>query len=179
MMDMHRYFLHAKQILMNWLALILMFIPGSLKNPIYRRVYGYKIGKHVHIGLVLFWGVGKLYIGNQMTIRHLTRFQGIPEVEIGDYTSIGMGNTFTLTSEFTSLEAIAQRGNCPKFVIGEHCGIAMLHYFDVQDIFIIGAYTLVASNPAAVVHKLPMDAAYFHRNKGAVLSFTRPINEIG
>ena len=238
--------LKIKHVLLKWLSVLLIIAPTPVKIFLYRRVYGYKIGKHVRIGLVWI-DVGKLEIGNYVVIGHFTRIKGIPEVQIGDHTTIAIGNTFTSTSEFTSPDAIAQRGNCPKLIIGKHCGIAMLHYFDVQDTFIIGefttiagvysvffthyiditsnlqsakpvkigkycmigssvrfapgshvpdycvvgmgsvvtkafndtdSYTLLAGNPARVIHQLPRNSTYFHRNRGVVSSFTRLVDDL-
>jgi acetyltransferase-like isoleucine patch superfamily enzyme len=238
--------LRIRHILLKWLSVLLIIAPSPVKIFFYRRVYGHKIGKHVRIGLTWI-DVDKLEIGDHVVIGHFNRIKGIPEVRIGNHTTIATGNTFTSTSEFTKPDAIAQRQNCPKLIIGEHCGIAMLHYFDVQDAFTIGeyttiagvysvffthyidvisnlqsakpikigkycmvgssvrfapgtcvpdycvigmgsivtktfndadSYTLLAGNPARVIRQLPRDSAYFHRSKGAVLSFTQPIDDL-
>lgn len=125
------------------LALVLIFFPSVFKIPLYRRFFGYRIGKNVRIGFSWI-DVDKLEIGNYVRIGHLTRLKNIPQVEIGDYCSIGLGNTFTSTREFTSPDARRMRGNTPRLVLGKHCQITMLHYFDVQDSLIIGAFTVIA-----------------------------------
>lgn len=132
-----------KIVLLSCLSLLVILLPSRLKIPIYRHVFGYRIGKHVKIGLSWI-KVGQLEIGNHVVICHFVRFKNVPEVKIGDYCTIGFGTTFTSTSEFTNERSIANRGNRPALIIGDHCGIALLHYFDVQDTFTIGSYTTIA-----------------------------------
>ena len=132
----------------NWLAVFLIIVPSALKIPIYRRMFGYQIGRNVRIGLCWI-NVPTLKIGNHVHIGHLTRFKNIPDVEIGDYCNIGFGNTFTSAYEFTSEAGIKARANRPCLNLGKHCQITLLHYFDVQDSLQIGAYTVVAGRESA------------------------------
>ena len=37
--------------MLKWLSVLVIQLPSILKIPIYRRVFGYKIGKDVRIGL--------------------------------------------------------------------------------------------------------------------------------
>ena len=132
-------------------------MPSCIKIPIYRTVYGYRIGKHVKIGLS--WvKVGDLEIGNHVSISHFVRFKNIPEVKIGSYVTIGLGTTFTSTGEFTNKRSIAERGNRPSLVIGDHCGISILHYFDIQDSITVGSYTTIAGKGSVFfTHYLDVD----------------------
>ena len=129
--------------LLKWLSLVVVLLPSRIKLMVYRRVYRYSIGRDVYIGLSWIW-VGRLQLGDNVQIGHFNRFKNIPAVEIGDYTVIGTGNTFTSSSEFTNDVAMRARGNKPILIIGEHCGISLVHYFDVQDRVEIGAYTTIA-----------------------------------
>jgi acetyltransferase-like isoleucine patch superfamily enzyme len=129
--------------LLYWMSWAIIVLPSWLKNPIYRYVYGYKIGKHVKIKLSWIF-VGKLDIADWVIIRGGNRIKNIPEVFIGSHTTIGTGNTFTSTAEFCDPRSFAQRGNRPRLIIGQHCGISKLHYIDVQDTFKIGDYTSIA-----------------------------------
>lgn len=132
-----------KGILLKWLSLIVVITPSIIKLMVYRRVYRYSIGRNVRIGLSWIW-VGRLHLGDNVQIGHFNRFKNIPDVEIGNYTVIGTGNTFTSSSEFTNDVGMTARGNKPILVIGEHCGISLMHYFDIQDRVEIGAYTTIA-----------------------------------
>jgi acetyltransferase-like isoleucine patch superfamily enzyme len=134
---------HFKQKLKLWASIGIIPFPSRLKIPIYRWVFGYKIGKHVKIGLSWIH-VGKLEIGDHVIIRHLVRFKNLPEVKIGHHCAFGFGTTFTSAPEFIDPGGLKARGNRPMLTVGDHCGITMLHYFDVQDALIIGDFTTIA-----------------------------------
>jgi acetyltransferase-like isoleucine patch superfamily enzyme len=140
---MCRFWLLFKTGLLYWLSWAVVILPSFLKILIYRRVFGYKFGKGVKIGLS-WLSVRRLEIGDHVFISHFVRFKNIPEVKIGNYVTIGVGNTFTSTYEFTNERSLTERGNRPTLIIGDHCGIAMLHYFDIQDTLTVGSYTTIA-----------------------------------
>ena len=129
--------------MLHGLSLAMMILPSSLKVLIYRHVYGFKIGKNVKIGLSWI-SVAYMEIEDHVTIRHFNRFKGVPVVRIGNHSVIGVGNTFTSTYEFTNPAGIRSRGNQPMLIVGEHCGITMFHYFDIQDTVEIGPFTTLA-----------------------------------
>jgi acetyltransferase-like isoleucine patch superfamily enzyme len=112
-----------------------VFLPMPMKLFIYRRVFGYQIGDDVRIGLCLI-RVGRLYIGNHVRIGNFNRFKDIPEVRIGSFCSIGTFNHFTSSPAFTN--------RLPRLIVGDHCGISIGHYFDIQERFEIGDFTTIA-----------------------------------
>lgn len=125
------------------ITLSCIIIPSAIKIPVYRRLFGYQIGKHVKIGMAWI-NVGKLEMGDYSKIGHFTRLKNIPEVQMGNHSTIGFGITFTSTGEFTSPAGTRARGNSPRLKIGNHSTVTMLHYFDVQDSVEIGSYTTIA-----------------------------------
>ncbi|MCI0689833.1 MAG: hypothetical protein L0Y54_21725 [Sporichthyaceae bacterium] len=128
----------------RWTALwLLVPLPSAIKVPLYRLLFGYRIGRDVRIGLVLI-RVGRLTIGDHARIGSFTIFKDIPEVAIGSCCLIGRSNHFTTAAEFSCERSRRERGNAPCLVIGDHCGISVGHRFDVQDRFEIGAFTTVA-----------------------------------
>jgi acetyltransferase-like isoleucine patch superfamily enzyme len=132
-----------KNKLLYILSLIVVVFPVPVKIFLYRNVFGYKIGKHVSIGLSWIY-VNDLIVDDNVIIRHFNRFKGIPCVRIGHDSVIGFGNTFTSTQEFTCKRGVDIRHNNPSLIVGEHCGITMLHYFDIQDSFSVGPFTTIA-----------------------------------
>ena len=125
------------------LSLIITFLPSIIKIPIYRHIFGYKIGRHVKIGLSWIY-VDNLEVGDHVIIRHFNRLKNLTEVKIGCYSIIGMGNTFTSSPEFTHKLSSRERGNHAKLIMGDHAAITLFHYFDVQDLIFIGDYTTIA-----------------------------------
>ena len=126
--------------LFSWIAI---FLPQFMKQWIYRHVMGYKIGRNVKIGLS-FLGAGNMTIGDDVRIGNFNRFKGIPSVDIGSDTIISNWNHFTSNRLFYSEKGRVEKNVNPKLVIGKHVGIAIRHYFDVQDEFYIGDFTTIA-----------------------------------
>jgi len=75
-------------------ALGLAALPWFLKNPLYRRLFGYRIGRGVRIGLSPFLGVRHCTIGDHTRIGSFNVFQKIEELDIGEYVRIGFLNLF-------------------------------------------------------------------------------------
>jgi acetyltransferase-like isoleucine patch superfamily enzyme len=140
---MKKFWTACRKFFGHGLSMALIIVPSRIKIPMYRLLFGYRIGRRVTIGLSWI-EVGHLEIGDDAHIGHFNRLKNIPHVTIGDHTSIGTGNTFTAADEFTNAQGIAARGNKPALEIGRHCGITIGHYFDVQDSVQIGAFTVIA-----------------------------------
>jgi acetyltransferase-like isoleucine patch superfamily enzyme len=76
------------------LAVALALLPTWLKVPIYRRLFGFMIGKGVHIGLSPFVGVGRCRIGDHARIGSLNLFYKVGDLEVGEHVQIGFLNLF-------------------------------------------------------------------------------------
>src|ERR1700694_2507108 len=138
------------------LLLLLVLLPSSIKIPIYRKVFNYKIGRDVTIGLS-YIRVGQLAIGDHVRIGHLNIFSGVRAVSIGSFSIIGRCNWFYTGEEFSCAASIRERGNTPEIIIGDHCGIANDHHFDVEDRITIGDYTTIAGERSLFfTHQLDM-----------------------
>ena len=70
-----------------------MLLPGFLKKAIYRHVFGYVIGRQVHIGLA-WLDCDKLTIGDGTRLSHGVVFWRCGQVSIGRHALIGVGNLF-------------------------------------------------------------------------------------
>lgn len=76
------------------LGLILTaLLPGFLKRPIYRIVFGFQIGSDVKIGIAIF-DCAKLTIANNVSISHGVVFLSCGDVQIGNHVIIGVFNLF-------------------------------------------------------------------------------------
>lgn len=76
------------------LSVILALLPSWLKVPIYRRLFGYFIGKGVRIGFSPFFGVALCRIGDHARIGSFNLFYQIGDLEIGDHARLGFLNLF-------------------------------------------------------------------------------------
>ncbi len=128
------------------LALVAL-LPGFLKRPIYRWVFGYRIGRQVRIGLafldcqnltigdhtrighgVVLWGCGEFRIGSHVHIGPLNLFRGGERLTLEDYAMILRLNV---------INAIPDSGctNDPEavFHLGYGSIITAEHRFDFTD----------------------------------------------
>ena len=69
-------------------------LPSWLKIPLYRRLFGYEIGRGVRIGFSPFIGVRHCQIGERTRIGSFNVFFRVERLEIGAHTQIGFCNVF-------------------------------------------------------------------------------------
>ena len=75
-------------------CVVLALLPSWLKVPLYRMLFGYRIGGGVRIGLSPFFGVGRCRIGDYARIGSFNLFYQVADLEIGDHAQIGFLNLF-------------------------------------------------------------------------------------
>jgi hypothetical protein len=81
-------------------ASLLALLPSFIKLPLYRWLYGYRIGKNVKIGLSPLVGVQRCTIGADVRIGSFNLFYQVAELEIGDHTRIGFLILFSGCQKF-------------------------------------------------------------------------------
>jgi acetyltransferase-like isoleucine patch superfamily enzyme len=126
---------------------VLALFPSFIKRPVYRHIFGYKIGKHVVIGLSiidskncvieddvrighlnLFIGTKSLMIGDHASIGHLNIIRGGKEVRLGRYSEIIRFN------EINSIpDPDVKNETDPTFVLGDGSVIVASHKIDFTD----------------------------------------------
>jgi len=126
---------------------VIACLPSFLKRPLYRLLFGYKIGKRVRIGfsiidvaecaidddvsighLNLFVGTKKLSIGDHAKIGHLNIIRGGDEVVLGRYCEILRQNEINSIPDPIVVNEVDQR-----FILGEGSVIAASHKIDFTD----------------------------------------------
>jgi acetyltransferase-like isoleucine patch superfamily enzyme len=122
-------------------------LPSFIKRPIYRLLFGYKIGKRVHIGLSIldagecsieddvqighlnvFTGTKKLSIGDHSRIGHLNIVRGGDEVRLGRYSEIIRLNEINSIPEPDVVNEID-----PRFILGDGSVVVASHKIDFTD----------------------------------------------
>src|ERR1043165_9443805 len=74
------------------LALVLVAVlPGFLKRPLYRWLFGYKIGKRVRLGLSLI-DARECEIADDVSVGHLNLTRGVGRLSVGEHARIGFLN---------------------------------------------------------------------------------------
>lgn len=76
-------------------SLFVALLPSFLKIPVYRYLYGYRIGKGVRIKFgVVIVGVRQLEINDNVEIGYFNVFYQVKHILIGESTRIGFCNVF-------------------------------------------------------------------------------------
>jgi acetyltransferase-like isoleucine patch superfamily enzyme len=122
------------------LLLLLAVLPSRIKIPLYRRLFGWKIGKDVHIGLS-FIDAREVTMGDGVRIGHFNRFHRIPKLTICNTVFVGNRNVFmTAPAKYV---ADVREAN-PLLYIGEDSYIIGPHSFDLHAPIRLGSSVTIA-----------------------------------
>jgi acetyltransferase-like isoleucine patch superfamily enzyme len=139
-------------------------MPGFLKRPLYRWLFGYRIGRRVRLGfslidarecvidddvsighLNLFVGIGKLALGDHARIGHLNIIRGGDEVRVGRYAEIIRLN------EINSIpDPIVVNPTDPRFHLGDGAVVTTGHKIDFTDRVSIGRRTILGGRNSSL-----------------------------
>jgi acetyltransferase-like isoleucine patch superfamily enzyme len=147
-------------------ALIVALLPGWLKRPIYRRLYGYYVGRDVSIGFgVVFYGVEncrledgarigafnvfwqtvQLEVCQHSRIGYLNVFRGGKLISIGPYVTILRCNVFN-----SILEPDAENLPDPVLHLGAGCVITTGHWLDFTDRIRLGPNSILGGRNSSL-----------------------------
>src|SRR2546423_7951082 len=139
-------------------------LPGFLKRPLYRHLFGYSVGRRVRLGLSLIdvrecviaddvsvghlnliVGVGKFSIGDHARIGHLNVIRGGDEVRIGRYAEILRMN------EINSIpDPVVVNPTDPRFSLGDGAVVTAGHKIDFTDRVTIGRRTILGGRNSSL-----------------------------
>jgi acetyltransferase-like isoleucine patch superfamily enzyme len=140
-------------------AALVAMLPGWLKRTIYRRLYGYRIGRGVSIGfgtlffdvsdcqlddgvrigaLNVFWRTQRVTIGQQTRIGTCNLFRGGERIAIGAYATILRTNVFNSIPEPDAVNVPE-----PVMELGPGCVVTTGHWFDFTDRISLGPHAIV------------------------------------
>lgn len=142
----------------------LALLPSPLKRPLYRWLFGYRIGRGVSIGLTLLdagecviednvnighlnvvIGVGKLFIGDHARIGHLNVLRGGHEISIGRYAEILRLNEINSIPDPVVVNPVD-----PRFTLGAGSVITAGHKIDFTDRVTIGSRTILGGRNSSL-----------------------------
>jgi acetyltransferase-like isoleucine patch superfamily enzyme len=145
------------------LALVAL-APSFLKRPLYRALFGYRIGKRVRVGLSiidarecvladdvtighfnLVVGVKRFEVGDHARIGHLNIVRGGDEVRIGRYAEIIRMNEINSIPDPEVVNPIE-----PKFHLGDGSVITTGHKIDFTDRVEIGRRTILGGRNSSL-----------------------------
>jgi acetyltransferase-like isoleucine patch superfamily enzyme len=139
-------------------------LPGFLKRPLYRWLFGYRIGKRARLGFSLIdageceiaddvsighlnmvIGVGKLTLGDHARVGHLNVIRGGDEVSIGRYAEIIRLN------EINSIpNPLVVNPTDPRFTLGDGSIVTAGHKIDFTDRVSIGRRTILGGRNSSL-----------------------------
>jgi acetyltransferase-like isoleucine patch superfamily enzyme len=139
-------------------------MPGFLKRPLYRRLFGYRIGRGVRLGLSiidareceiadgvtvghlnLILGVGKFSVGERARVGHLNVIRGGEEVSLGRYAEILRMN------EINSIpDPVVVNVTDPRFILGDGAIVTAGHKIDFTDRVTIGRRTILGGRNSSL-----------------------------
>src|SRR5215212_3186812 len=139
-------------------------MPGFLKRPLYRWLFGYRIGRRVRLGLSLIdarvceiaddvsighlnlvLGVGKFTVGEHARVGHLNVIRGGDEVSIGRYAEILRMN------EINSIpDPIVVNPTDPRFSLGAGAIVTTGHKIDFTDRVSIGRRSILGGRNSSL-----------------------------
>jgi acetyltransferase-like isoleucine patch superfamily enzyme len=139
-------------------------LPGFLKRPLYRRLFGYRIGKRVRLGLSiidareceiaddvrvghlnLILGVGRLFVGDHAHVGYLNVIRGGDEVTLGRYAEILRMN------EINSIpDPVVVNPTDPRFSLGDGAVVTAGHKIDFTDRVTIGRRTILGGRNSSL-----------------------------
>src|SRR5919202_865594 len=139
-------------------------MPGFLKRPLYRWLFGYRIGRRVRLGLSLIdareceiaddvsvghlnlvLGVGRLSVGEHARIGHLNVIRGGDEVAIGRWAEILRMN------EINSIpDPLVVNPTDPRFSLGDGAVVTAGHKIDFTDRVSIGRRSILGGRNSSL-----------------------------
>lgn len=139
-------------------------MPGFLKRPLYRWLFGYRIGRRVRLGLSiidareceiaddvsighlnLIVGVGRLSVGDHARVGHLNVIRGGDEVSLGRYAEILRMN------EINSIpDPVVVNPTDPRFTLGDGAVVTAGHKIDFTDRVTIGRRTILGGRNSSL-----------------------------
>ena len=147
------------------LGVAVALLPSWLKVPLYRRLYGYRIGKGVRIGLSPFIGVKRCVIGDftrigsfnafyeieqfvvgeQVRIGFLNLFRGGDSVQVGGYASVLRQNVFNAIIEKDFVEPVFSH-----LALGEGAVVTSGHWLDFSAGIDLGAHSILGGRNSSL-----------------------------
>ena len=154
---------HSSKTRLAALALVAA-MPGFLKRPLYRWLFGYRIGRRVRLGLSLIdarecviaddvsighlnlvVGVGKFTVGEHARVGHLNVIRGGDEVSLGRYAEILRMN------EINSIpDPVVVNATDPRFTLGDGAVVTAGHKIDFTDRVTIGRRTILGGRNSSL-----------------------------
>jgi len=142
----------------------LALLPSFLKRPCYRLFLGYRIGRHVRVGLSII-DAARCQIDDDVHIGHLNVITGVSELRLGDHVRIGhlniiRGGELVDLGRYSELIRMNEINSIPdpdvvnpvepRFTLGNGSIITTGHKIDFTDRVQIGRRTIIGGRNSSL-----------------------------
>ena len=139
-------------------------LPSPLKKPLYRLLFGYRIGKRVKIGFSII-DVRQCSIADDVSIGHLNLFTQVGSLTIGDHVRIGFlniirGGDLVNLGRYSELIRMNEINSIPDpetvnptdptFMLGDGSIVTTGHKIDFTDRVDIGKRTIIGGRNSSL-----------------------------
>jgi acetyltransferase-like isoleucine patch superfamily enzyme len=139
-------------------------LPGFLKRPLYRWLFGYKIGRRVRLGLSLI-DARECEIADDVSVGHLNLVLGVGRLSVGEHARIGFlnvirgGDEVTIgrwaeilrMNEINSIpDPLVVNPTDPRFSLGDGSIVTAGHKIDFTDRVSIGRRTILGGRNSSL-----------------------------
>jgi acetyltransferase-like isoleucine patch superfamily enzyme len=139
-------------------------LPSFLKRPCYRLFFGYRIGRHVRVGLSII-DADRCQIDDDSRIGHLNIFIGVKELVLGDHVKIGhlniiRGGDLVSLGRYAELIRMNEINSIPepdvvnpvepRFTLGNGSIITAGHKIDFTDRVEIGRRSIIGGRNSSL-----------------------------
>ena len=139
-------------------------LPGFLKRPLYRWLFGYKIGRRVRLGLSLI-DARECEIGDDASFGHLNLVIGVGRLSVGEHARVGFLNVIRggdevaigrwaeilRMNEINSIpDPLVVNPTDPRFSLGDGSIVTAGHKIDFTDRVLIGRRTIIGGRNSSL-----------------------------
>jgi len=154
---------HSSKFRLAALAAVAL-LPGFLKRTLYRRLFGYRIGRRVRLGFSLI-DAAECEIADDVSVGHLNVVVGVGRLTIGDHARIGLLNVIRggeevsigryaeilRMNEINSIpDPIVVNPTDPRFLLGAGAIVTAGHKIDFTDCVRIGRRSILGGRNSSL-----------------------------
>lgn len=124
------------------ISVFLMFLPSVFKKIVYRKLFGFEIGRGVSIGFS-YIDCDEVFLGQNSRIGSFTVIRNLKSLKLEQHARIGTFNwIFGMRDSGNSFALERERRS--ELILDEHSAITSRHILDCIDSIYIGSFSTIA-----------------------------------
>ncbi|WP_204101469.1 acyltransferase [Occallatibacter savannae] len=150
MINSNSHIEHAYEPMKNLFAILIVFLPWSLRRIVLIKIFRYKLHPTARIGFSFVFPE-QLEMGAHSSIGHLTVSKGLWRIQMGVEAIIGNLNWITGFPMDDESFFKADVGRRPELILGAHSAVTNRHMLDCTNSVRIGNFTTVAGTRSQIL----------------------------